>query len=56
MTREAVVRPFAVPRVAVVGAILLALMNGPVQAAEFLVTGENRQVADGRTAWKFLVL
>jgi hypothetical protein len=28
-------------------------MNGPVQAAEFLVTGENRQVADGRTAWKF---
>lgn len=53
MTREAVVRQLAVLRVAIVGAMLLAVMDGPGQAAEFLVTGENRQVADGSAVWKF---
>lgn len=48
------VRQLAVLRVAIMNAMLLALLiNSSVQAAEFLVTGENQQVADGNTLWKF---
>lgn len=52
MTREAV-NQSAVLRKVLTGTLLLALMNVPVHAVDFLVIGESRQVANGSMVWKF---